>query len=273
MKRPRKGELELNDKEIEYGLKQKVNEDYLWTEERFNKTLDYKFYNYAFCFDDIYPPKSVKEMVIDTIDRVSNKNTDKIIPIVHAPILKSKGKRSTEILTKVIYKLAKELRPPIIATPERELGEGIIERAKTVANIRNKLNELDFYQPLHILGTGNPVSIAILAAAGADLFDGLEWCRTTVNRETATLHHHQHMDFFESQTIDNSLSSYIKELIRSEAATINFKMAGHNLDFMSEWMTSLQNDMKKGEIVDMLNTYLPHGGIKLLRENIPGIFK
>ena len=269
----RKGELELNDKEIEYGLTQKVNEDYLWTEERFNTTLDYTFYNYAFCFDDIYPPKSVKETVVDTINRVSNKKSNKIIPIVHAPIIKSKGARSIEILIKVIYELANKLRPPMIATPERELGEGIIERARTVANIRDKFNELDFYQPLHILGTGNPISIAILAAAGADLFDGLEWCRTTVDRETATLHHHQHMDFFAIQTINNSLSTYVKELIRSEGATINFKRAVHNLDFMSEWMTSLQDDMKKGEIVDTLNIYLPQGAIKLLRENIPGIFK
>jgi hypothetical protein len=36
---------------------------------------------------------------------------------------------------------------------------------------------------------GNPWSIAVLTAAGADSFDGLEWCRVTVDRRTAQLHH------------------------------------------------------------------------------------
>jgi len=85
---------------------------------------------------------------------------------------------------------------PFIAVPERELGEGICKKADTVIKIREKLNTIGRYQPIHILGTGNPLSILILAAAGADLFDGLEWCRTVADRDTGFLFHHQQFEFF-----------------------------------------------------------------------------
>jgi hypothetical protein len=68
-----------------------------------------------------------------------------------------------------------------------------------VRRIRDELDKLPFYQPLHILGTGNPWSIAVLAAAGADSFDGLEWCRVAVDRDTGRLNHFQHFDFFAYQ--------------------------------------------------------------------------
>ena len=65
--------------------------------------------------------------------------------------------------------------------------------------IREALNELYFYQPVHVLGTGNPASIALLAAAGADTFDGLEWSRYVADGETKNLHHFQHYDLFKWQ--------------------------------------------------------------------------
>jgi queuine/archaeosine tRNA-ribosyltransferase len=73
-------------------------------------------------------------------------------------------------------KVAEQLCPVLLAVPERALGEGIATRIRSVRQIRKALNELDFYCPLHLLGTGNPVSIIAYTIAGADSFDGLEWC-------------------------------------------------------------------------------------------------
>lgn len=43
----------------------------------------------------------------------------------------------------------------MIAVPERELGDGIVARARAVHEIRRSLDSLGFYQPLHLLGCGN----------------------------------------------------------------------------------------------------------------------
>ena len=80
-----------------------------------------------------------------------------------------------------IERVAKELDCNVIAVPERELGDGILERSKSVRRIRRVLDNTGRYRLIHILGTGNPYSILLLAAAGADLFDGLEWCRTVAD--------------------------------------------------------------------------------------------
>ena len=104
-----------------------------------------------------------------------------IVPIVHSRRLKT-GKYDLTRLPWLLCELAKDLHPLIISVPERELGDGLIERVRAMQWIRQELDALPFYQPIHLLGTGNPWSIAALAAAGADSFDGLEWCRVVVDR-------------------------------------------------------------------------------------------
>jgi len=77
--------------------------------------------------------------------------------------------------------------------------------------------------------TGNPISIAVYAVAGADSFDGLEWCQTVVDFESAQLFHLSHADFFRAQTQwgDSELSFAVRTL-------------AHNLEFFADWMTRLQ---------------------------------
>ena len=62
-------------------------------------------------------------------------------------------------------------------------------RAKTIIKIRKTLAPKKQYYPLHLLGTGNPLSILIYSICGADSFDGLEWCQTTVDYNTGLLYH------------------------------------------------------------------------------------
>ena len=92
-----------------------------------------------------------------------------MLPIVHAR-KRHGGGYDLDALPSIIREMANRLNPPLIAIPERELGPGLIARAKTVRQIREELDKLPFYQPLHLLGTGNPLSIAVLTAAGCGQF-------------------------------------------------------------------------------------------------------
>ena len=96
--------------------------------------------------------------------------------------------------------VAEQLFPVLLAVPERALGDGIIARTLSVRRLRQALDKLGFYCPLHLLGTGNPLSIAVYAMAGADSFDGLEWCQTVVDHQTGKLFHFQQWDLFKDQT-------------------------------------------------------------------------
>jgi queuine/archaeosine tRNA-ribosyltransferase len=122
-----------------------------------------------------------------------------------------------------------------------------VARANTVSAIRTALNTLDTYVPLHILGTGNPRSILILAASGADSFDGLEWCQTSVDTLTGNLHHFQHRELFQDAC------AFCK------GASFSYPIAtlGHNLLFMRHLIAAIQRAMREGTMANLLAKYLP----------------
>jgi queuine/archaeosine tRNA-ribosyltransferase len=180
-----------------------------------------------------------------------------VSPIVHAPRLPDRSYVSF-FLPEVCFHVAKTKRPPLIAVAERELGDGILERARRVRSIRRALNRLDFFQPLHILGTGNPLSMLILAFAGGDVFDGLEWCRTVVDGGTMRLHHFHHFDLFASQRsriADELLREYLEN--KDEILTAKAKAVLHNLYFFSQFVAELQQAHQQDAYKEMFDRYLP----------------
>ena len=154
------------------------------------------------------------------------------------------------------------LNPIIVVIPERELGEGIVNRAETVYKIRQVLNKKGIYYPLHLLGTGNPLSILIYGICGADSFDGLEWCQTTVNYETGVLHHFQQREFFGKQSIFCNMRS-----LSYSQTTL-----AHNLNFYNEWMEQLQQALVHKRTDGLVRRYLPRPVVSILKQRLSEIF-
>lgn len=139
-------------------------------------------------------PEKAIEQIVKAVKRDSKFTTAPMLPIVHV----SQDDAGLSRLPVIVKGISERLNPQVIAIPERELGAGLAARASTMKKIRKSLDELPYYQPVHLLGTGNPWSIAVLVAAGADTFDGLEWCRFAIDPRRGRLHHFQHFDFFKN---------------------------------------------------------------------------
>lgn len=249
--------------------------DSSWTAERLWKSFSEAPHDVAFCFDDLAPPPDVETTVrriVAAVERDSKHTSAMVLPIVHAP-REGDGTIIADRAPEVIKRVARELRPVLIAIPERELGSGILERARMVYLIRRALDELGFYQPLHLLGTGNPLTIAILAAVGADCFDGLEWCRTVVDHETGRLYHFHQYDFFAWQT-EMSDSRLVQEAARSGQVGYTGKVIFHNLDFFATWMKELREHLRNGKIERFLSVKLPGGtdDMLTLEAKVPEVF-
>jgi queuine/archaeosine tRNA-ribosyltransferase len=181
----------------------------------------------------------------------------RISPIIHAPRIKD-GTYLSEFLPVLCAKVAKTLCPPMIAIAERELGDGILARARRVSSVRRELNRLGHKQPLHLLGTGNPLSMLILGYAGADSFDGLEWCRTVVDGETMRLHHFHQFDLFVEQRReidDELLRDYLDS--RDEVLTAKAKAVLHNLYFFQRFTREMQLAHLSGGYEELFDRYLP----------------
>ena len=189
-----------------------------WQQERFHEIAGFDHHHLCFCYDNQQPPstsESIAEDVVVGVIRDQKHAFGTVVPIIHG---------DTTLLPDAARRTAEQLYPLLLAVPERELGEGIIERTRTVRKIREALNALGVYCPIHLLGTGNPLSIIAYSLAGADSFDGLEWCQTVVNHETGRLLHFQQWDLIRHQTewgqcsglpyIQNSLDAQFEFLSR-----------------------------------------------------------
>ena len=134
----------------------------------------------------------------------------------------------------------------MIAVPERRLADGVFEPARTVRAIRESLNAQGQYVGLHLLGTGNPISIALYSIAGADSFDGLEWCQTVVDYESGILFHLSQADFFKGQTKWGDRDLPFQAFVLA-----------HNLEFYADWLSRLRHAIHAGEGIAFARTNFP----------------
>lgn len=228
--------------------------DSAWVADKFHETAGTSQHHLCFCYDNREPPdtaEAIADDVIASVLRDQEYALGTVVPIVHG---------ATELLAVATQKVAEQLCPVLLAVPERALGEGILARTRTVRSIRRSLDELSFYCPLHLLGTGNPLSIIAYAMAGAHSFDGLEWCQTVVDHDTGKLFHFQQWDLFCYQTSwgTNGGLPYIQSVLM------------HNLEFYRKFMEDLRDAMRNGASEDFLRGHAPESQATLLLDAMKG---
>ncbi len=212
-----------------------------WKQDSFHKMLTEFPCDLAFGFDEQQPPDGVDEHLALLVNRWREDQAAagfcQIVPIIHA---------NAKDLPTLCNAFAAQTGVSMLAVAERRLGDGIIDRARSVQAIRSELNKLNRYVIVHLLGTGNPISIALYSAMGADSFDGLEWCQTVVDHDTGLLYHLSQADFFAKQT------AWSEEGFSFSARTL-----AHNLEFYVSWMKRLQTAISNGTIVDFCRRNFP----------------
>lgn len=212
-----------------------------WSQQDFHQVLANFEFTMAFGFDEQSPPADFMAHVRLVCERHKHDQSVNlqvpVIPIVHG---------NPDDLPGLCAKIVDLAAVPIIAVPERRLGEGIFARAKCISEIRKAMNSSGKYVGLHLLGTGNPISIAIYTIAGADSFDGLEWCQTVVDHETGLLFHSAQADFFQNQTAWGD-------------SEIGFqpRMLAHNLEFYKQWMERLCTSVHDDRGIEFCRTHFP----------------
>lgn len=212
-----------------------------WRQTSFHQMLDGFPCDIAFGFDEQQPPADAGEHVALVVARWKEDQAAagscQIVPIIHG---------DTRDLPGLCHAVAVQTGVSMLAVAERRLGDGVIDRARSVLAIRKALNQLDRYVAVHLLGTGNPISIALYSAMGADSFDGLEWCQTVVDHDTGLLYHLSQADFFAKQTawFDAGLSFQARTLV-------------HNLEFYASWMQRLRVAIANETVVDFCRNNFP----------------
>lgn len=240
-----------------------------WNKDYFRETALRLSPDVAFSFDTINPegkPDKIVSQVVANFaadDRALRRRDFPLCPIIHLP-KEFMGTRA-RCAARIISEVARVLDPLMLAIPERELGDGLFERAKTVRDIRKALNGLNSYYPLHLLGTGNPLSMIALAAAGADSFDGLEWCRTVADPETGFLFHFQQFDCFSPTRLHQIQDLRIRSLLENPMAPYSARVLGSNIEFFKDWMRTMQSMIHAGQ-TEILLKMVPKIGPQIFKE-------
>ena len=214
--------------------------DSSWQQDVYLEVVSGYEHNLVFCYDNQKPASTAEEIADDVVQRVSlaqKSSRGTVVPIVHG---------NPDILPEAVRLVVERLYPLLIAVPERALGNGILSRAKTVRRIREAADKSGYYCPLHLLGTGNPTSIAVYAIAGADSFDGLEWCQTVVDHTTGLLHHFHHWDLFRqpASSAGGAELPYVQTVLM------------HNLAYYRAMMQALHDAVVARDAMTFLRKYL-----------------
>lgn len=218
-----------------------MDEQANWCQSDFHDVLRRFSCAFAFGFDEQKPPTEADAHVDLVVERwrldQAAAGDRVIVPIVHG---------TAETLPILCARVARETQVPMVAVAERRLGDGVFERARSVAALRERLDGIGRYVGLHLLGTGNPISIALYSWAGADSYDGLEWCQTVVDHDTGLLFHLSQSDFFRQQT------TWGADDISFQARTL-----AHNLTFYTDWMQRLRKAVHAGDVVNFCRFNFP----------------
>lgn len=215
-----------------------------WRKENFWKVATRLSPDAAFAFDSLNPKGEPDEVVFRIAkrfradDKMLQERDFPLCPIVHLPTTGEDELAS--VAAHIVSQVAKELDPLLIAIPERELGDGLLARVRSVRTIRKALDGLNRYYPLHLLGTGNPLSMVALAAAGADLFDGLEWCRTVADYDNGYLFHFQHFDFFIETRANRIQDPRVRRILEDPDASYAMKALSYNVDYFKDTTRTMQ---------------------------------
>ena len=247
-----------------------------WSHEKFGEALQNVPHDWVLSFD--YKMGTDKqthaitdfESIAEGIERDRGYTDKPIIPIIHATENELVGYDATT-LPLLVLKLVKEIDPPMVAIPERELGAGLCEAVLSVQAIRQALGEHTHYIPIHILGTGNPLSIALYVSAGADSFDGLEWCRYCLDDRALLLHHYQHFEFFQQQA-ENSENAVVKEALKDKKVGLPVKIGLHNLDVYNGYCHKLRTAVNKDKLELFCSEVFAKDQFSYLRGKIGSIF-
>lgn len=134
----------------------------------------------------------------------------------------------------------------MIAIAERDCGKTIEERIAIIREVRSLLDQKSEESVLHILGCGNPLSIALFVLAGADTFDSVDWSRWLIDRTNLKFTDKVHQSLIECNCAACTNPTFEPTL----------KVLYHNLIFYQEFVNNLRESIIEKNEMSFLENFV-----------------
>jgi queuine/archaeosine tRNA-ribosyltransferase len=232
--------------------------DSSWTFKEYAKWVKRVDSDFYFSYDLLANVSlSEKKFLAKTITRIirsrSIDETSYCVPIVH-------GLHTRQILSGLRKVASIDGEPRMLAVSERDCGQTLSDRAKTILEIRKTMTETGLNSALHVLGCGNPVSMAVYCYCGADTFDSLDWTQLVMESNELRLGNLSQLEL---------LNCNCKACLRDIRDPL-VKVLLHNLRFYQDYVMKLQAMIKRGTLRDFLLAFVGHDFIKTLDKHESG---
>lgn len=218
--------------------------DHRWNYSKYAKMTKELSGDFYTSFDEIPSPDSTDNEILSDVSNFVKKSSklsknSKCITVVHG--------NSPSQLINVVSKLSQKHKESlsVISIPERDCGKTLELKISTIKKIRKILSKENPINLLHILGCGNPLSIALFSYAGADSFDSVDWSRWTIDPKTLQFADLNHLPL---------IHCYCKICKRKKSDPVSRTLL-HNLLFYKEFMDSLRMNISKNNGLEFLSEY------------------
>ncbi|MBM3911025.1 MAG: hypothetical protein FJ356_05195 [Thaumarchaeota archaeon] len=217
--------------------------DRKWTFEKYKKIIANTECDFYTSFDRIPSMDSSSNEISKHVVEYSKKsskleNNNHCISVIHG---------QTSQLIKLVGTICnRNMQNAIIAIAERDCGKTLQDKINTIKKIRKTLNRKNETNVLHILGCGNPISMALFIMAGADSFDSVDWSRWLIDRKTLQFTDPTHRILLDCKCKVCS--------IKKIDPTLNVLL--HNLLFYQNYLQDLRESIINGQNFNFLKKYI-----------------
>ena len=128
-----------------------------------------------------------------------------------------------------------------LAVSERELGQTISERCIPIMKLRRSLNKHGGGL-LHVLGCGQPISMAFYVYSGADTFDSLDWALSAFDPQRERLIDRSHFELLGCKC----------EVCKKSKIDPSSRVYLHNLLSYQKYSMKLHSMVNQGTLFDYL---------------------
>jgi len=219
-------------------------QNYTWSYSNYESVIKQTTSDFYASFDEIPSPSDDNESLFK-----------KLLPYVKKSVKLEKNNHCITIcqgltpkqLTNLTSKICNQTEEfsQMIAIPERYCGKTLKERVNTIKKIRKILNDKNENNILHVLGCGNPLSIALFSFVGADSFDSVDWSRWLINRNTLTFTDKTHLSLLNCSCNACSLSK----------VDTGYQELLHNLLFYQTFLNEVKYAIQMHDEINFLARY------------------
>ena len=215
-----------------------------WTFDKYNKIITKISGDIYTSFDKLPKPYDNLKTISSNINSFMKKSS--IISKKSHCAMVLHGNIPSQIINAAKNNVFDNANPLIYTIPERDCGKTIKDKITTIKKIRIMLNKKNPANILHILGCGNPLSIALFTFVGADSFDSVDWSRWVIDPKTLQFVDLNHIELIECDC----------KICQRKKLDAQIKPLLHNILFYQKFMSDLQTAILDNSGLELLKNYV-----------------